>query len=412
MNALVVGSGGREHAFAMALKTSLKLECVYVAPGNGGTENNVPIKDTDIAALADFASKNDCFTLVGPETAIVAGIADEFAKKNLPIFAPSCAASKIESSKSWAKDFMSRHKIPTAEYGVFENTKDAMEFSKNLDYCVVIKADGLAAGKGVIICDSKEQTLESIEAMFGGKFGSAGCRIVVERRIIGPEASFIAICDGKSHMQLATSQDHKRIGDKNTGLNTGGMGAYSPSSVIDAENEKKLNEIMAKTVTAMSDEGNAFVGFLYAGVIFENNMPYVLEFNARMGDPECQAILPRMDSDLFEYMHACTAGNLDQMLPIKWKKQASVCVILSSKGYPEKYPTGDEIYGINNAACVARIYHAGTQNKNGKILTNGGRVLGVTSLGDSISDASSAAYRACGMIEWPGKYCRTDIGRI
>ena len=267
MNGLVVGSGGREHALAQALQSSLKLERVYVAPGNGGTENNVPINDDDVGELADFASKNDCFTIVGPETAITAGITNEFAKKDLPIFAPSLAASKLESSKSWAKDFMIRHKIPTAEYGVFEDAASAINFAKNLDYHVAVKADGLAAGKGVIICDKKEQVLESIDEMLGGKFGSAGHRIVVERCITGPEASFIAMCDGKSHMQLATSQDHKRIGDGNTGPNTGGMGAYSPATVIDAENEKKLDQIMAKTVDGMRSEGNAFVGFLYAGVI-------------------------------------------------------------------------------------------------------------------------------------------------
>ena len=411
MNGLVVGSGGREHALAEALRHSLKLERVYVAPGNGGTENNVPINDIDVVQLADFASKNDCFTIVGPETAITAGIAGEFAKRNLPIFAPSLAASKLESSKSWAKDFMIRHKIPTAEYGVFEDAASAINFAKNLDYHVAVKADGLAAGKGVIICDEREQVLESIDEMLGGKFGSAGHRIVVERYMTGPEASFIAMCDGKSHMQLATSQDHKRIGDGNTGPNTGGMGAYSPAIVIDAENEKKLDEIMTKTIDGMRSEGNAFVGFLYAGVIFEDNTPYVLEFNARMGDPECQAILPRMDSDLFEYAQACTQGNLEAMPQMRWKKQSSVCVILASKGYPGKYPTCETISGINSASKVSTIYHAGTKNKDGQILTNGGRVLGVSALGDSLSDASSAAYKACDMIQWKNKYCRADIGR-
>ncbi len=412
MNGLVIGSGGREHALAWALQTSPKLERIYVAPGNGGTENNVPINDDDISALADFASKNDCFTIVGPETAITAGIADEFAKRNLPIFAPSLAASRLESSKSWAKDFMVRHKIPTAKYGVFEDASSAINFAKSLDYCVAIKADGLAAGKGVIICDKREQVLESIDAMFGGRFGSAGNRIVVERRITGPEASFIAICDGKSHMRLATSQDHKRVGNGNTGPNTGGMGAYSPATIIDEENEKKLDKIMANTIDAMRLEGNAFVGFLYAGVIFEDNTPYILEFNARMGDPECQAILPRMDFDLFEYIKACTIGNLGLMPLMKWKKQSSVCVILASKGYPGKYPTGEVISGIKPAKGLAHVYHAGTQRCDEKIITNGGRVLGVSALGDSLLDASSIAYKACDMIHWQNKYCRTDIARV
>ena len=272
--------------------------------------------------------------------------------------------------------------------------------------------DGLAAGKGVIICDEREQVHESIDEMLCGKFGNAGHRIVVERRITGPEASFIVMCDGKSHMQLATSQDHKRIGNGNTGPNTGGMGAYSPATIIDAENEKKLDQIMAKTVDGMRSEGNAFVGFLYAGVIFEDNIPYVLEFNARMGDPECQAILPRMDSDLFEYAQACTQGNLGAMPQIKWKKQSSVCVILASRGYPVKYPTGEVISGINPAQGMANIYHAGTKKCDEKIITNGGRVLGVSALGDSLLDASSAAYKACDMIQWPNKYCRTDIARV
>ena len=292
------------------------------------------------------------------------------------------------------------------------NVKDLRLKLGEKSITMAVKADGLAAGKGVIICDEREQVLESIDEMLGGKFGSAGHRIVVERCITGPEASFIAMCDGKSHMQLATSQDHKRIGDGNTGPNTGGMGAYSPATVIDAENEKKLDQIMAKTVDGMRSEGNAFVGFLYAGVIFEDNAPYVLEFNVRMGDPECQAILPRMDSDLFEYAQACTQGTLDAMPQMRWKKQSSVCVILASKGYPGKYPTGETISGIKDAAKISTIYHAGTQNKDNEILTNGGRVLGVSALGDSLSDASSAAYRACDMIRWQNKYCRTDIGRV
>ncbi|MDI1495857.1 MAG: phosphoribosylamine--glycine ligase [Cenarchaeum symbiont of Oopsacas minuta] len=409
MNALVVGSGGREHAIARALQTSPKLERVYVAPGNGGTLNNISIKDTDIGALGDFASENECFTIVGPETPIAAGIADEFTKKNLPIFAPTKAASRLESSKSWAKDFMLRHKIPTAEYGVFKDAESALKFAEKLDYHLVVKADGLASGKGVIVCDGKEQTVTSIRDILGGKFGDAGTRILVEKRIMGPEMSFIAICDGANHIPLATSQDHKRIGDGNTGPNTGGMGAYSPA-IIDEKHEKILNEIMVKTVNGMKSEGYPFTGFLYAGVIFENDKPYVLEFNVRMGDPECQAILPRMDFDLFEYIEACTKGTLAKMPSLRWKPQSAVCVVLASCGYPKKFPIGEPINGILNVKDSVNVYHAGTKNVNGDILTNGGRVLGVSALGKTLADAASSAYDACAKITWPSKYCRTDIG--
>ena len=413
VNVLVVGSGGREHSLEWKLSKSPKVEKVFVAPGNGGTKNNVPISVDKIDELAEFAQKNNCFTVVGPESPLALGIVDKFNEKNLKIFGPTKQAAQLESSKIWAKDFMKRNDIPTAKYEIFGDAKKAEEYVNSIGNEVVIKADGLAAGKGVIVCNSKEEAISAIETILVKKtFGDAGNRIVIEERIDGVEASFIALSDGNSVIPMATSQDHKRIYDCDKGPNTGGMGAYSPTPVIDEHLSQKIQKnIINKTLEGMKKEGISFKGFLYAGIMIKNDEPYVLEFNVRMGDPECQPIMMRMNSDLYEYLNASSEQTLSKLPPISWTSESAVCVILASKGYPEAYPKNEEITGLDLTKDRVFVFHAGTKKEDGKILTNGGRVLGVTALGDSLENAITNAYSAVNNISWPNKYCRNDIGK-
>jgi len=410
----VVGSGGREHALGWKLSQSPQVDRIFHAPGNGGTKNNIPIQADDLDGLLEFADENDCFTVVGPEAPLAMGIVDKFSQRNLKIFGPTKEAAQLESSKVWAKLFMQRHDIPTSPFGIFYDADEAKEYVKSLDYDVVIKADGLAAGKGVIMCNTKQEAFDAIDVMLVKKsFGTAGKVIVVEKRIDGIEASYIALSDGNVAIPMATSQDHKRIFDDDKGPNTGGMGAYSPTGIIDDKMAEKIQKtIIDKTVRAMKEDGIIFKGFLYAGVMIKDGEPYVLEFNARMGDPECQPILMRMKSDLFEYISASVDGTLGMLSPVSWKPQSSVCVVLASKGYPDSYPKNEQITGLDstNAENVF-VFHAGTKLENGKVLTNGGRVLGVTSLGASLEDAISNAYSAVSKIGWQSKYCRSDIGK-
>ncbi len=413
VNVLVVGSGGREHSLEWKLSKSPKVEKVFVAPGNGGTKNNVPISVDKIDELAEFAQKNNCFTVVGPEAPLALGIVDKFNEKNLKIFGPTKQAAQLESSKIWAKDFMKRNDIPTAKYEIFGDAKKAEEYVNSIGNEVVIKADGLAAGKGVIVCNSKEEAISAIETILVKKtFGDAGNRIVIEERIDGVEASFIALSDGNSVIPIATSQDHKRIYDCDKGPNTGGMGAYSPTPVIDEHLSQKIQKnIINKTLEGMKKEGISFKGFLYAGIMIKNDEPYVLEFNVRMGDPECQPIMMRMNSDLYEYLYASSERTLSKLPPISWTSESAVCVILASKGYPEAYPKNEEITGLDLTKDRVFVFHAGTKKEDVKILTNGGRVLGVTALGDSLENAITNAYSAVNKISWPNKYCRKDIGK-
>jgi len=413
VNVLVVGSGGREHSLEWKLSKSPKVEKVFVAPGNGGTKNNVPISVDKIDELAEFAQKNNCFTVVGPEAPLALGIVDKFNEKNLKIFGPTKQAAQLESSKIWAKDFMKRNDIPTAKYEIFGDAKKAEEYVNSIGNEVVIKADGLAAGKGVIVCNSKEEAISAIETILVKKtFGDAGNRIVIEERIDGVEASFIALSDGNSVIPMATSQDHKRIYDCDKGPNTGGMGAYSPTPVIDEHLSQKIQKnIINKTLEGMKKEGISFIGFLYAGIMIKNDEPYVLEFNVRMGDPECQPIMMRMNSDLYEYLNASSEQTLSKLPPISWTSESAVCVILASKGYPEAYPKNEEITGLDLTKDRVFVFHAGTKKEDGKILTNGGRVLGVTALGDSLEIAITNVYSAVNKISWPNKYCRKDIGK-
>ena len=408
-----MGAGGREHALSWKLSTSEKIDQVYAAPGNGGTLQNVELSVTDIEGLAKFAQEKNCFTVVGPEDPLAAGIVDAFVEKGLPIFGPSKNAAKLESSKIWAKEFMKRNSIPTADFEIFDDAQKAKDFVKSYEKPVVIKADGLAAGKGVIVCKNKDEANDAIDTILTKKsFGDAGSKIIIEERIDGVEASYIALCDGKIGIPMATSQDHKRVFDNDEGPNTGGMGAYSPTPIIDEKLGTEIQEkIIDKTIHAMRDEGFEFKGFLYAGIMIKDGIPYVLEYNVRMGDPECQPILMRLDSDLYDYLHASSEGKLNELPEISWKNQYSVCVVLASKVYPSSYPTGDEITGFENLSSDAFVFHAGTKKQDDKIKSNGGRVLGVTALGSSLEDAINNAYDACNHIHWTNKYHRTDIGK-
>ena len=414
IDVLVIGSGGREHAIGWKLSKSPKIGKIFFAPGNAGTKNNVPIPVDDLDKLVDFATKHNCFTVVGQEVPLSLGIVDKFNEKGLKIFGPTKVATQLESSKIWAKMFMKRNGIPTSPFEVFDNSNSAKEYVKSKDYNVVIKADGLAAGKGVIVCNSKQEAFAAIDfILVKQSFGNAGKRIIIEERIDGIEASYIALSDGNIAIPMATSQDHKRIFDDDKGPNTGGMGAYSPTCIIDNKLAKKIQEtVIDKTIASLKSEGIIFKGFLYAGIMIKDGEPYVLEYNARMGDPECQPILFRMDSDLYDYLDASVNGTLSKLPPISWKNQSSVCVVLASKGYPDSYPKNEEIIGLDsiNQENVV-VFHAGTKLDGNKILTDGGRVLGVTALGDSLHNAISNAYFAIDKISWKNKYCRMNIGK-
>jgi len=413
VNVLVVGSGGREHAIGWKLGQSDNVNTIFYAPGNGGTLNNVPISVDNLGELAKFAAENNCFTVVGPEAPLAMGIVDMFNEMGLKVFGPTKKAAQLESSKIWAKQFLKRNNIPTAAFEVFDDAVKAKEYVNQIEYNVVVKADGLAAGKGVIVCDSKAEAEKSIDMMLvDKKFGDAGNNIIIEERIDGIEASYIALSDGKIAIPMATSQDHKRIFDNDKGPNTGGMGAYSPTPIIDKELSQKIQEkIIDKTISSLRNEGITFKGFLYAGIMLKDGEPYVLEYNVRMGDPECQPILMRMDSDLFEYLVGSVEGTLENTPLISWKNKSAVCIVLASKGYPESYPKGEEIFGLGNTFDDAHIFHAGTKELDKKIITNGGRVLGVTALGDTLETAIKRAYDVTEKISWENKYSRTDIGK-
>ncbi len=413
VNVLIVGSGGREHAIGWKLSQSDNVNTVFHGPGNGGTINNVTISVDDLEALSIFASDNDCFTVVGPEAPLAAGIVDLFNEKGLKIFGPTKKAAQLESSKIWAKEFMKRNNIPTAAFETFNDPIMAKEYVNRIKHNVVIKADGLAAGKGVIVCNNKNEAEKAIDVILTNKkFGDAGNNIIVEDRIDGVEASYIALSDGKIAIPMATSQDHKRVYDNDMGPNTGGMGAYSPTLVIDENLSKKIQKkIIDKTISSLRNEGITFKGFLYAGIMLKDGEPYVLEYNVRMGDPECQPILMRMDSDLFQYLKASANGTLEELPPISWKNKSAVCIVLASKGYPDSYPKDDEISGLDEMLDDTFVFHAGTRTKNEKIVTSGGRVLGVTALGDTLDSAIKNAYSATEKIFWKNKYSRMDIGK-
>lgn len=417
---LIVGSGSREHALGWKIAQSKHVSKIYFAPGNGGTSENIDIKHNDIDKLVSFAKRqSNLLTVVGPEEPLSLGIVDAFEKEGLRIFGPRKKPARLESSKAFSKEFMHDAGIQTAEFAVFSDPQEAKDYVVRQSKPLVIKADGLAAGKGVVVCDGVEQAIAVIDSMMIKKeFGAAGTKVVIEERLSGEEASFIAICDGKTIMPLAPSQDHKRIFDDDKGPNTGGMGAYSPAPVIDGDLQEKLvKNVMHPAISAMRKRGDPFKGFLYAGIMVDESTqkPYVLEFNVRMGDPECQPIMMRMKPDLYEYIDAAVDERLESMPQIEWNNQTAVCVIMAARGYPGSYEKGKVIEGLNSEfGPHVMVFHAGTaRDAQGRIVTNGGRVLGVTALGEDARIAIDNAYAAVRKIRWEenGHYFRTDIAR-
>ena len=416
---LIVGGGGREHALAWKAAQSEKVDTVFVAPGNPGTASedkvsNVDIGADDISALKTFAEKEAIgLTIIGPENPLVDGIVDEFKQAGLPCFGPAKDAAILEGSKSFSKEFLQRHNISTAEYQVFTEADTAKKYVKEKGVPIVVKADGLAAGKGVIIAMTENEAIIAIEDMLAGnKFGDAGHRVVIEEFMQGEEASFIVMSDGENILPLASSQDHKARDEGDAGPNTGGMGAYSPAPVVtDEMHDRIMREVIEPTIRGMAEEGREYVGFLYAGVmITADGTPKVLEFNCRFGDPETQPIMMRLKSDLIELCQAALNGNLNKVTA-DWDERAAMGVVLASAGYPASASKGDVISGLNyDFPEGTKVFHAGTAQQDNAVVTAGGRVLCVTALGESVSQAQQSAYQAVAKISWDGMFYRKDIG--
>ncbi|EMH5182954.1 phosphoribosylamine--glycine ligase [Serratia marcescens] len=419
MNILIIGNGGREHALAWKAAQSPLADKVYVAPGNAGTAleanlENVAIAATDIPALVAFAQSHDIgLTIVGPEAPLVIGVVDAFQAAGLKIFGPSQAAAQLEGSKAFTKDFLARHRIPTAEYENFTEVEPALAYVRRKGAPIVIKADGLAAGKGVIVAMTLQEAEEAVRDMLAGNaFGDAGHRIVVEEFLDGEEASFIVMVDGENVVPMATSQDHKRVGDGDTGPNTGGMGAYSPAPVVTDEiHRRAMDQVIWPTVRGMAAEGNTYVGFLYAGLmIAADGQPKVIEFNCRFGDPETQPIMLRLRSDLVELCLAGAEGRLNEKSS-DWDERPALGVVLAAGGYPGDYRNDEVIQGLpQQESADGKVFHAGTRLQGNDVVTSGGRVLCVTALGDTVAQAQQRAYQLAEGIEWPGSFCRKDIG--
>ncbi|WP_417604500.1 phosphoribosylamine--glycine ligase [Oceanimonas baumannii] len=417
MNVLVIGGGGREHALAWKAAQSPRVSRVFVAPGNAGTElepalTNVAIAATDIPALLAFAKQEQIeLTIVGPEAPLVAGVVDAFEADGLTIFGPSAGAAQLEGSKAFTKDFLARQQIPTAAYQNFTEVEPALDYLRQQGAPIVIKADGLAAGKGVIVAMSLAEAEDAVRDMLAGNaFGDAGSRVVIEEFLDGEEASFIVMVDGEHVVPMATSQDHKRVGDKDTGPNTGGMGAYSPAPVVTQEiHDRIMEQVIMPTVRGMADEGHVYKGFLYAGLMIDQaGQPKVIEFNCRFGDPETQPIMLRLKSDLVELCLAGCRGELNTVTA-EFDERAAVGVVLAAGGYPGAYRQGDVITGIPAEADGAKVFHAGTQFKGDEVVTAGGRVLCATALGESVSQAQQKAYELTRQIQWDDVFFRNDI---
>lgn len=419
MKVLIIGSGGREHALGWKVAQSPLVSQIFVAPGNAGTAletklQNIDIAVTDIKGLVTFAKQQSIdLTIVGPEAPLVIGVVDAFRREGLAIFGPTQAAAQLEGSKAFTKDFLARHKIPTAEYQNFTEIEPAIAYLREKGAPIVIKADGLAAGKGVIVAMTLKEAEDAVRDMLAGNiFGEAGHRVVIEEFLDGEEASFIVMVDGKNVEPMATSQDHKRVGDHDTGLNTGGMGAYSPAPVVtSAIFNRVMEQIIYPTVKGMASEGNTYTGFLYAGLMIDQQgNPKVIEFNCRFGDPETQPIMMRLQSDLVELCLAAVNGKLDS-IQSKWDPRPALGVVMAANGYPGKYTTHDEIHGLPlNSTPDSKVFHAGTVLENGKVYTHGGRVLCVTALGNSVLQAQQHAYALLKPIHWRGCFYRHDIG--
>jgi len=418
MKILVIGSGGREHALAWKAAQSSEVECVYVAPGNAGTATeaklkNIDIDVNDIPTLLDFALNQAIdLTIVGPEAPLVDGVVDAFAASGLRCFGPTKDAAQLEGSKAFTKDFLARHHIPTAAYGNFTDIDKAIDYVQQHGAPIVVKADGLAAGKGVILAQTEDEAIAAIKDMLAGNaFGEAGHRVVIEEFLVGEEASFIVMVDGEHILSMASSQDHKARDEGDTGPNTGGMGAYSPAPVMTTEiHDRVIKEVIEPTVKGMAAEGNPFTGFLYAGLmIAPDGNAKVLEYNVRFGDPETQPIMMRLKSDLVALCIAALDKKLDQCA-VEWDSRPALGVVLAAAGYPEAYDKGDEITGLPESTPDAKVFHAGTTNKNGKVVTNGGRVLCAVAMGNSVADAQSKAHKLAENIHWKGVFYRHDIG--
>lgn len=424
-NILIIGSGGREHAIGWKVAQSLKAGQIFFAPGNGGTSKigiNVDIKATDIKGLLEFAKKEKIdLTLALPDDPLALGIVDEFKKAGLRIFGPTKQASKLEWSKAFSKDFMQKHNLPTAKFKVFTNFEKAKEYASKQSLPIVIKASGLALGKGVLICQNLEEANDALENMFIKKvFGDAGTTVVIEEFLTGPEISIHAFSDGKNYKMFPSSQDHKKIGENNTGLNTGGMGTIAPlprqrggQAFVTNELLKDIEEnIVNPTIEAMNKDGNPFLGVIYPGLMLTKDGPKILEYNARFGDPETQTYMRLLDTDILDIFNACVDGKLDQK-EISWSKKFACTIVLASGGYPENYEKGKVITGVDEAEIQPDIvvFHAGTKIENNKLITNGGRVLGVSAIGDTLEEALQKAYKAIKKISFEGMQYRKDIGQ-
>ncbi len=419
MKVLIIGSGGREHALAWKALQSPLVEKVFVAPGNAGTAReagmeNVALDVMDFDGLQKFAEDNAIgLTIVGPEAPLVGGIVNQFSAAGLKIFGPSKDAAQLEGSKAFTKDFLARQQIPTADYQNFTEVEPALAYLREKGAPIVVKADGLAAGKGVIVAETLEQAEEAVKDMLSGNaFGDAGCRVVIEEFLAGEEASFIVMVDGKNVLPMATSQDHKRVGDKDSGPNTGGMGAYSPAPVVTQEiHDRVMREVIMPTVNGMAAEGNDYTGFLYAGLMIDaSGAPKVIEYNCRFGDPETQPIMLRMQSDIVAHCLAALEGKLDGETA-QWDPRPSLGVVLAAAGYPADYPKGDVISLPENDGADRKVFHAGTKlDDAGNTVTAGGRVLCATALGNSVGEAQAQAYELIKQISWKGMFCRSDIG--
>jgi phosphoribosylamine--glycine ligase len=415
MNVLLIGSGGREHALAWKIAASPMLTRLYAAPGNPGIAEEaecvaLDVKDHD-AVIAFCREKAIGFVVVGPEAPLVAGIADRLAAAGIAMFGPSAAAAQLEGSKGFTKDLCARNGIPTAAYRRFNDGSEAKAYLRATGSPIVVKADGLAAGKGVTVAMTLDQALEAVDACFEGAFGGAGAEVVVEEFLEGEEASFFCLCDGRTALPFGTAQDHKRVGEGDTGPNTGGMGAYSPAPVMTPPMiERVMREIVEPTMRGMAEIGAPFSGVLYVGLMLTADGPKLIEYNVRFGDPECQVLMPRLKSDILVLMKAAADGQLRHM-SAEWHDKAALTVVMATEGYPGKTVPGSVISGLEKARETgAEIFQAGTALRNGKIVANGGRVLNVTALGATVEEAREKAYRAVGLIDWPEGFCRRDIG--
>jgi phosphoribosylamine--glycine ligase len=416
MNILLIGSGGREHAIANALAKSPRLDRLYIAPGNPGVATVgeiVALTVTDHAAIASFCTLMQIgLVVVGPEQPLIAGLVDDLAAQGIPAFGPSKAAARLEGSKGFTKDICRDYAIPTAAYARFDNEAAALAYVRRQGAPIVVKADGLAAGKGVVVAATLEQAEQAVASMFAGAFGASGAEVVIEEFLEGEEASFFALCDGERALPFATAQDHKRVGEGDTGPNTGGMGAYSPASIVTPEiSARVMREIIEPTLRAMRDKGAPYRGVLYAGLMLTREGPKLIEYNARFGDPETQVILPRLEDDLGSLMLAAATGALPDAPP-RFSSQAALTVVFCAENYPATPVTGTEIRGLAQVAASPGVVvtHAGTRREGDRLLAAGGRVLNVTALADSVSEARARAYRAVDAIDWPQGFCRRDIG--